>query len=66
MRYSRLFRSRWAALLWGIGICWTAWEVSSAFAPPETNMAAAGQTDATGAAYNEADVQALKGALNAM
>jgi len=64
--YSRLFKSRWAALFWAMGICWTAYEVSSLGAgdPAEENGAA--QTDASGAAYNDADVAALKGALQNM
>jgi len=63
--YSRLFKSRWAALFWAMGICWTAYEVSSA-AAPDAGDGNAAQTDATGAAYNDADVAALKGALNSM
>lgn len=64
--YSRLFKSRWAALFWAMGICWTAWEVSSAAAPEADDTNASAQTDATGAGYNDADVAALKGALQNM
>jgi len=63
--YSRLFKSRWAALFWAAGICWTAWEVSSLGAPAGSESNAA-QTDATGATYNDADVAALRSALNGM
>jgi hypothetical protein len=65
--YSRLFKSRWAALFWAMGICWTAYEVSSMGAGDEpTDGNASAQTDATGATYNDADVAALKGALSNM
>jgi hypothetical protein len=64
--YSRLFKSRWAALFWAMGICWTAYEVSSAAAPEAADENGAARTDASGAAYNDADVAALKGALNSM
>ena len=30
----RLFRSRWAALLWAGGILWTAYDVAGGAAPP--------------------------------
>jgi hypothetical protein len=64
--YSRLFKSRWAAVFWAMGICWTAYEVSSAAAPETTDDNGAASTDATGASYNAADVAALKGALQNM
>jgi hypothetical protein len=63
--YSRLFKSRWAALFWAMGICWTAYEVSSVGAGDGDENGAA-QTDATGSNYNDADVAALKGALQNM
>jgi len=31
MRYSSLFRSRWLALFWSVGIIWTALDVSGSF-----------------------------------
>ncbi|MBV9929370.1 MAG: hypothetical protein JO013_00275 [Alphaproteobacteria bacterium] len=64
--YSRLFRSRWAALFWAMGICWTAYEVSSLAGGDSGEANAAAPTDATGAGYNDADVAALKGALQNM
>ncbi|TPG22397.1 hypothetical protein EAH87_00845 [Sphingomonas koreensis] len=30
----KIFRSRWAALLWSAGIIWTAYDVAEANAPP--------------------------------
>lgn len=62
--YSRLFKSRWAALFWAMGICWTAYEVSSMGAGDGDENTA--QTDGTGSNYNDADVAALKGALQNM
>ncbi|WP_174278619.1 hypothetical protein [Sphingomonas bacterium] len=43
---SRLFRSRWAALLWAAGICWTAYDVAAS--QPATPANAAAPVDATG------------------
>lgn len=64
--YSRLFKSRWAALFWALGICWTAYEVSSLGGGDTEDANGAAQTDATGATYNDADVAALRSALNRM
>jgi hypothetical protein len=64
--YSRLFKSRWAALFWAMGICWTAYEVSSLGGGDPADENGAAQTDATGASYNDADVAALRSALNGM
>lgn len=61
--YSRLFRSRWNALLWAIGVCWGVyWFIPAPEAAPANGQAA--QTDATGAPYSDADVAALKATLN--
>lgn len=65
VNYSRLFRSRWNALLWACGICWSAYW----FAAPSSDSAGeangqAGQTDVTGAPVSEADVAALEATLN--
>jgi len=60
----RIFRSRWAALLWAGGIVWLAYDVAGS-APVATGNAAAASdnaaaaTDATGALVNTDDVQAL-------
>ena len=43
---SRLFRSRWAALFWAAGICWTAYDVAGS--APATPANASAPTDATG------------------
>ena len=32
----RLFRSRWIALFWAAGICWTAIDVANDNSPPKT------------------------------
>ena len=57
----RIFRSRWKALLWAGGILWFAYDVAGS-APHADNTAAAtdpAATDASGAAVNDADLQAL-------
>ncbi|MBV8687967.1 MAG: hypothetical protein JOZ90_16860 [Alphaproteobacteria bacterium] len=63
-RYSGLFRSRWNALLWAIGVCWSVYwfAAPSDEAPPANGQVA--QTDATGTPYSDADVAALQATLN--
>jgi len=51
MPFSRLFRSRWAALFWAAGIIWTAVDVAASAPAPRAdggNAAAAVATDAMG------------------
>ncbi len=67
MGFSRLFRSRWAALLWSAGIVWTAYDVANdAPEPAATNMASgnavAQPTDATGTVFNAEDLAVLANA----
>lgn len=60
MPYRKLFRSRWAALLWAAGILWTAVDVVG-FAPHARSAAAASadRTDATGTDVDAADLATL-------
>ncbi|MGA1799909.1 hypothetical protein VH567_14135 [Sphingomonas sp. 4RDLI-65] len=66
MGFSRLFRSRWAALFWSAGILWTAYDVANDAPEPPTNaasgMAAAQPIDATGAAFDAHDLAVLANA----
>ncbi len=67
MGFSRLFRSRWAALFWSAGIVWTAYDVASdAPEPAATNAnsgaVAAQPTDAVGATFNADDLAILANA----
>lgn len=65
MPWSRLFRSRWAALFWSAGILWTAYNIADA-APQEAtpgNAASIVMTDATGAKVDAADLAALANAM---
>lgn len=66
MPSSRIFRSRWAALLWAAGILWTAYDVAGA-APSgkatAVNQAAPADTDATGAAVENGDLSVLANAM---
>ena len=59
----RLFRSRWAALLWAGGILWFAYDVAGS--APAGNGAAtpATTTDATATGANAADVAAVANLL---
>lgn len=65
---SRIFRSRWAALLWAAGIVWTAYDVAEANSPPAQGKAdqpaKAQPTDATGSAVSDADMQVLANFLD--
>jgi hypothetical protein len=60
MNFSRLFRSRWAALFWSAGILWTAYDVANDAPEPASaaNNASVGQ-DATGAAIDARDLAIL-------
>ncbi len=66
MGFSRLFRSRWAALFWSAGILWTAYDVATDAPEPPTNapsgMPATQPTDATGAAFDARDLAVLANA----
>jgi hypothetical protein len=67
MPFARLFRSRWAALIWAGGILWTAVDVAG-YAPsrqPDNQAAITAPTDATGEAVQNSDLVALAAALNA-
>ena len=65
MPMSRLFRSRWSALLWAGGIVWTPYDVADS-APREqagTNISGnATTTDAAGEAVDAADLIAVANA----
>ena len=60
MRYSSLFRSRWLALIWSVGILWTAVSFVG-LQEPEDGVAANGAAD-EGA--NLSELQALVAKLN--
>jgi hypothetical protein len=68
MGFSRLFRSRWAALFWAAGILWTAYDVANDApepAPSAGNTAgnapgnASVSSDATGASFDAHDLAVL-------
>jgi len=65
--YAKLFRSRWAALLWAAGILWFAVDVAG-YAPahkdPAANASASADTDATGEAIQNSDLEILAGMMN--
>ncbi|BCA62539.1 hypothetical protein HMP09_1773 [Sphingomonas sp. HMP9] len=71
MGFSRLFRSRWAALFWSAGIVWTAYDVAADAPEPVATNAVSGvsdnaveqPTDAAGAAFNAADLAILANAI---
>ena len=58
--FSNIFRSRWAALFWAVGVVWTANDVAGA--APATPTAKATQVDATGEAVDPTDLAALASA----
>ena len=57
----RLFRSRWAALLWAGGIVWATVDIANSAPPPATgaNAAAASPDDAMGDPANATDLAAI-------
>ncbi|MEG3124741.1 hypothetical protein [Sphingomonas sp. GB1N7] len=63
MPYAKLFRSRWAAMIWAAGILWTAVDVAGFSSPdaPATNnaTAAAPDQDATGVTVDNGDLAIL-------
>lgn len=68
MGFTRIFRSRWAALLWASGIMWTAYDVATANtpdtqAPAAKATSAAPLTDAAGSAIDPEDLAALANTL---
>jgi len=67
MGMNKIFRSRWAALLWAAGVIWTAYDVAEASVPPRHSTAAAPHaqpTDATGAAVSDEDMKVLRGLID--
>ena len=66
MPSSKIFRNRWAALLWAAGILWTAYDVAGAAPsgkPAAANQTAPADTDATGAAIENGDLSVLANAM---
>jgi hypothetical protein len=66
---SKIFRSRWAALLWAGGILWTAYDVAEAAAPSKHPAAAAAKpaaqpTDASAAGISTDDLAVLSAFVN--
>ncbi len=64
---SRIFRSRWVALLWAAGIIWTAIDIAEANKAPEPASNAADATDATdalGQPVTDHDLAILANAMN--
>jgi hypothetical protein len=63
MMFSRLFRSRWAALFWACGILWTAFDVAG-YAPAAQPVSADnGGEDALGDAVNNSDLMILANSM---
>jgi hypothetical protein len=62
-----VFRSRWTALVWAIGIIIVAWEVAGPdFETSNTTANAEQPTDATGAPVTSDDENKLEQALNGL
>lgn len=59
---SRIFRSRWSALIWAGGVIWIAIDVANSAGPaPPANSAAAASSDQ---APDQADVAAIANILH--
>jgi len=67
MRTSSIFKSRWMAIIWALGIIWLAWDVAGS-GPQETNTAenAEAPTDVTGAPVTSDDANKVEDALNGL
>ena len=68
MPFAKLFRSRWAALIWAGGILWTAADIAGyAPAKPSDNATAiaAAPIDATGEIVQNSDLAILASVMNA-
>lgn len=63
MRITRVFRSRWQALIWAGGVLWFAYDVASA-QPQQPAVNASTGEDATGAAISNADLAVLANAMS--
>jgi hypothetical protein len=67
MKTSSIFKSRWMALVWAVGILWLAWDVAGSSA--QTSNAsenAEAPTDATGAPITPEDEKKFEQALNGL
>jgi hypothetical protein len=65
MPMSRLFRSRWSALLWAGGIVWTAYDVADSAPREQAGTNSSGNatiTDAAGETVDAADLIAVANA----
>ena len=67
MKTSSIFKSRWMALVWALGIIWLAWDVAGS-APQDANTSenAEAQTDVTGAPVTSDDENKVEQALNGL
>lgn len=65
---SKIFRSRWAALLWAGCVVWTAYDVAEAAAPSKqpaaTAKATAEPADASAVGISEDDLATLSALVN--
>ena len=61
MRTRTIFKNRWWAVLWAIGIIWFALDVAGGPAPADNSTAAAADapTDVTGAPIHREDIDQL-------
>lgn len=65
MGMSKIFRSRWAALLWAAGIVWTAYDVAEANAPKHAVVKSHAQsTDADDSAAGDQDAALVAELIN--
>ena len=55
----RVFRSRWWALAWAVGVVWFAWDVAGSSPAQRTDNTVA-QVDAAGDSYDADDVAAMR------
>jgi hypothetical protein len=63
---SRLFRSRWAAVLWAAGILWVAYDVAQDNGGKPRPATGNSATDVTGTAVDDSDARNTISALDSI
>lgn len=65
MRTSTIFKNRWMALIWAVGILWFAYDFATPSADDKSTNAEA-PTDVTGATITDEDAKKFEQAVNSL
>lgn len=66
MKYSTIFRSRWWALVWAVGIIWFALDVAGDGDGPAGNGGKVAATDVTGAPVTDEQTREIAKAIEGL